>query len=729
MLLTRPLVFGGISFLTTALVVSFFSFNVSVAILICFVILLLIGLFVFKGKDRIGVLIILLSGILAVSSYMFFKKNSDYDLNRFDSKTGNITGVVTNIAPAKNSKTAYTIKVKATSIKDMPTGFKAILYTKSDAFIDYYDTIKINAKALKIKSSPAFDIKQYYRVNGIYLTFFSYNDVDVIKKGKHDIMYYAKHLNDKCCDVIDQYVERPYSGLMKAILLGNDSDMDDTAFNKILRAGVSHIFVVSGLHLSLIVTMLFFLLKLLKVSLKARSIATIIASWGFVAITGFGIPAIRSAIMLTILMGANLFSRPADSLTSLFLAGIIIVLTNPLAIVNGSFLLTFTATLGLILFARPISNYFYILFNVKKKAIKYIIDILAVTISANLVMLPVIIYIFKGISVISPLVGIIIVPLLPIVLIVGILLLIFSPIAFLANFFGGIVKLLLSFIFNVCKAASTFKFSYIGLNYNFVYMWIVITIILIIIATVLIREKKLTLNVLFISFAGLMLCFGFNSIYNRDNIEITTINTFKAQSVVITYDKRATVISFSDDNQIDVDVENYLRSKNIHVMENYIITDDQRKDITDTEFLTSAIDTYKVYLPQSNELFSYAKDIFKPINGVYGLKVDGGYDILSFKGTKISVDKYDNGEIISLIVGNTRVGITNSPEIASEANCEILFYSGEYNEKLTQIKSKCVILLNRFKLDRLADKFDCINAYEEQVHISLRQSGSYKIGV
>ncbi len=728
MLLTRPLVTAGISFLTTAMVVSFFSPRVSFAIIVALVILLLIALVVFSGKKRTSVAIVLLSGVVAALSYAIFTSN-EYDADKFEQKTEFITGVVTDIKPAKNSKIAYTLKITDTTIAGEPIQFNGILYTKSDTFIDFYDKIEIKAKAMKITSSPLFNSEQYYRSKGISMLFSSYEDAAVLEKGRHGIMYYAKRLNVVCSDTIDRYVERPYAGLLKAMLLGNDEDIDAIAYNSITRAGVSHVFVVSGLHVSMLAMMAFFILNLLGLSLKFRSVFTIFVAWGFVAITGFGIPAIRAGIMLTVLMGANLFQRKSDTLTSLFLSGIIIVLVNPISILDASFLLTFTATLGIILFAPPIGDFLCRTFNIKSKTLKYFVDIVGVTLAANLAMLPVIIVTFKGISVVALLANIVVIPLLPIILIACLTLLCFSGIPFLAGFFGSLIEILLKLILKTCEAVSSFSYGYIGLNYRFVYLWLSITILLIVIAAVLIRQKQVTLNVLFLSFAGLLLCFGFKGVYNRDNVEVTTLNSFEAQRLVVTYSDRATVIAFDDDSRIDVDVESFLRSKNIHKVENYIFTSSEKKDISDTEFLTATTDTYNIYLSQNDELLSYATDSFKPTNGIYTLKLNGGYDILSYKGTAMSVDRFDSGILASLIIGQTKIAITNSPQIASNADCDILYYCGKYNEILTQNKAKCVILLSSFELERLAEKINSINAYEKTVRLTARQNGTYKIGV
>ena len=726
MLLTRPLVTAGISFLTTAVVVSFFSVIASIVLLIVLCVLFLIVLFLFDGKRRIQISIIFLSGLVAVGSYLLFASN-EQDMTPFNDKTGSITGVVTDIIPAKNSMTGYTVKIVDSTFEDMPKGLRGILYAKTDVPIDYYDTIQIEVKARKITSSPLFNSEQYYRAKGIELTFSSYSMATVLSNGTHGFIYYTKKINEIFSNCIDRYVERPYSGLMKSMLLGNDSDMDEVAYNSITRSGISHIFVVSGMHVSMLSMLVFFILKVVGCSLRVRSIVTIVLAWVFIGITGFGIPAIRAGMMLSVLMGANLFGRPSDTLTSLFLSGIIIVLVNPLAVIDASFSLTFTATLGIILFAHPISEWFTRTIVVKAKPITYCCNVIGVTIAANLAMFPIIICVFQGISLGGLVSNLVAAPLIPVILVLGLLLLLFSGVPMIASGIGVVIEFLLGIILKICDGIASISFAYIGLNYKFVSLWLVVALILIAIATLIIRNKEVIRNTVSLSFVGLLVCLGFHSVYNYNIVEITTLNSQQAQRVVITYQKTATVIAFGDDNRIDIDVERFLRSKNVHEIENYLFLSDKQKDISDTEFLTQTIELYHLYLLESDRLLEYAQDSFRPVNGVYSLRINTGYEMFVRDGISLSVECIESGSSVRLTAGETEIVITDSIEIASQTDCEILYYCGKYHEKLTYNKAKCVIILDRFELDRLADQINGAKAYEATTVLSLRATGGYKI--
>lgn len=730
-MLTRPLVTIGISFLITAMVVSFFASFGAILLGIVLVALALVGFIALDGKRRIAVAMILLSGAVAAFSYAAFAK-SEYKLDEFDAKTGNITAKVLDIKKGKSS-IGYTVRVIASDIANLPTGFNATFYTKSDEAIGINDIVVTEAKVRKINSTPTFDMERFYRADGISASLSSYNTVEILQKGKHNLFYYAKQINIACCEIIDKTLSAPYSGLIKAILLGDKSDIDELNYNRIVRSGVSHIFVVSGLHVSLLSMLVFFLLKLLRAPLKLRSIVTLLAAWGFVLITGLGLPAIRAAIMMTVMMSANLFERQPDSLSSLFLAGIIIVLLNPAAVISGSFLLSFTATLGVVTLARPIENYINRKLNIHTevstmKLLRYLTSLVAITLASNIAMLPVIIYIFKGISLAAPLTNVIAVPLLPVLLVGALLLLCFGGIPFISGIFSFLLELILDVVLSTCEFVANLDLAYFGLNYNFVYIWLWTVIILVGAAWLFIGKKRVALNTVYISLGTLILCFCLNSVYNYDNVEITTLNSFETQSVVISQGGKASVISFGDDNYIDISVENFLRSKNINSIENYIFASKDKKNIADTELLTTVTDTYNIFLLKEDELAGYAADSFNPINGTYLLQDGGGYDIIENISTVASVDRAVDNLLISLTVGQTRIAITNSPDIAEQANCEILYYCGEYDKKLKQNKAKYVIILKEFAAARLNDEFEGFKAYESQAVLSIRQNGSYRFG-
>lgn len=111
-------------------------------------------------------------------------------------------------------------------------------------------------------------------------------------------------------------------------------------------AGISHMLVVSGMHLSILASALHAIL--LRVTRRRRAAAgcSIVFVLLFMAFTGFGPSIVRSGLVWILMFSAQLFRRRADVYTSLALAALVLLIQNPYACLDVGLQLSFTATLG-----------------------------------------------------------------------------------------------------------------------------------------------------------------------------------------------------------------------------------------------------------------------------------------------------------------------------------------------------------------------------------------------
>ena len=143
--------------------------------------------------------------------------------------------------------------------------------------------------------------------------------------------------------------------VLAAMLVGDQSYLSDSLDAAFRRSGLSHLLVVSGMHLVILSRFLsFFLLPLGKQRLSA--LLMIAFCWGYSLLTGAGNSVIRAAAMLTLTQIAPLFNRQGDTLTSLSVAGVVMTLANPGVLLTASFQLSFGAVAGLALLEAPISR-------------------------------------------------------------------------------------------------------------------------------------------------------------------------------------------------------------------------------------------------------------------------------------------------------------------------------------------------------------------------------------
>lgn len=137
-------------------------------------------------------------------------------------------------------------------------------------------------------------------------------------------------------------------GLPSALLLGDRNALSPALRRDFARAGVSHLLAISGLHMTLLFGMLALLLQLFPLPRRVRAILLGVCALGYLCLLGFPPSATRAVVMLGMLYLSWLCAASADPLTSLGLAGALIIGVSPCALVDAGFWMSFSATLGLL---------------------------------------------------------------------------------------------------------------------------------------------------------------------------------------------------------------------------------------------------------------------------------------------------------------------------------------------------------------------------------------------
>ncbi|MCC8182252.1 MAG: DNA internalization-related competence protein ComEC/Rec2 [Clostridiales bacterium] len=200
------------------------------------------------------------------------------------------------------------------------------------------------------------------------------------------------------------------AGFLLALTTGQRSGLTDELDDALTRTGLRHIVAASGLHVSLLTTALFLLLP---GSRKAKGLILLPALALFGAVTGFSPSVCRAIVMQAILLLAPVLERQEDAPTSLALALALILAVNPYAVASVSLQLSFAAMLG-ILTVCP-----HIRVDAGNRAQRYLRQGLAFTVGANCFALPLVLYYFRGFSLLTPLSNLAVAWLLPLLLPLG----------------------------------------------------------------------------------------------------------------------------------------------------------------------------------------------------------------------------------------------------------------------------------------------------------------------
>ncbi len=189
--------------------------------------------------------------------------------------------------------------------------------------------------------------------------------------------------------------------ILSALTLGDKSMLTKSVKENYSKAGASHILALSGLHLSIIYTLLTLLLwrknnkKWWRVPTNIFILTTI---WGYVFLVGAPVSAVRSAIMLTIYNIVNISQRNTEAMNSLSLAAFIILLFSPLSIFDIGFQMSFVAVASILLLHKPI----YIALETKRMKgnalFKWTTDMISVSLAAQIGTAPIVAYYFGRFS-------------------------------------------------------------------------------------------------------------------------------------------------------------------------------------------------------------------------------------------------------------------------------------------------------------------------------------------
>ncbi|MCK5225685.1 MAG: DNA internalization-related competence protein ComEC/Rec2 [Planctomycetes bacterium] len=235
-------------------------------------------------------------------------------------------------------------------------------------------------------------------------------------------------------------------GLLNALLLGNRGNIDSETYKSFQKTGLLHFISLSGMHLAIFVGIIWWLCKSIGLLKPARAVII------FLLVVPPRAPTLRAAIIAFVFCVSLLFRRSSNSLNTLSLAAIILLLIQPTGLFTAGWQLSFTAVLGIILFTNRIHFFLYEkianlsfgkttkpFFRIAAKSGVYLLQLFSVGIAAWLAGAGILLYHFYTINPLTCLWTVIAFPFVAVILTVGYLKIVLS-------FLLPTVSLMLSFV-------------------------------------------------------------------------------------------------------------------------------------------------------------------------------------------------------------------------------------------------------------------------------------------
>ena len=322
--------------------------------------------------------------------------------------------------------------------------------------IDYtkYKKIKVGSeikltgkfKDLNKMSYESFDYGRYLRSMG-YKGLIYLKDYSIVG---NNLMYeYIYKVKSYISNTI-RYLYKTNSDFINSMMLGQKDDLSQNEKLMFTRTGTSHIIAISGLHTGILSGLIIFMMGKINKIYKLIVLSTMMFIYS--AMVGNS-PSIIRAIMFMISLYLSFFlDRKMDKISTLSFVGILFVINNPYIIYNISFQLSFLATLSIIYFYGYINN-------------KLNIKIISLTLSANILTIPIIYYNFEGIPLVSIFGNIIIVPFVGIIIYLAILsLILFNINIYISSIVVYINRFILETIYVLLEKISNLDFAYIAIE-------------------------------------------------------------------------------------------------------------------------------------------------------------------------------------------------------------------------------------------------------------------------
>ena len=246
------------------------------------------------------------------------------------------------------------------------------------------------------------------------------------------------------------------AALITSVSFGYKSELNDDHKELMKNLGISHVISISGLHLVLVYSVL---RRLLGVKLS------LILALVYVLFSGASAPAVRAYIMIVILNLGKIVKRNYNPLASLSLAGIILLLMKPYYIYNLGYVLSFLATLGIILFNKDLNKKLYKLPNSIRNTI-------AISLSAQILTLPIIILYFNEVSLNFIVGNIVVIPFINVLVVLGNILIFIVEISSVFNYIMYVCHYIIKYIDIIMYKIDNMSFDLIYFHYTVAYFYI-----------------------------------------------------------------------------------------------------------------------------------------------------------------------------------------------------------------------------------------------------------------
>lgn len=232
-------------------------------------------------------------------------------------------------------------------------GLSRVNIKDSEREYSYGDTVVISGKLkrpLSAANPGQFDYAKYLKTERVYTLLDVRSDDDVVPLKRTRLLIPKKlifNIRTNIERLIRRYLPEQDAAVLNAMLIGRRTALLKDLMEGFVKTGTAHILAISGLHVAVISAIVFFILRSIRIPRKTSSTLLIGFLIIYAILTEARPPILRATIMITVCLLGYILERDFDIYSALSLAGIIILLMNPMQLFNAGFVLSFACVFSI----------------------------------------------------------------------------------------------------------------------------------------------------------------------------------------------------------------------------------------------------------------------------------------------------------------------------------------------------------------------------------------------
>ena len=396
----RKLMWFTIGFTCAVVAGVYLASGIWLAMLALFSVLCAVGLCIMKSRWSKTASIALIGCVVGLTWLFGFDSLYLSGARAYDGETVSATVTVTDYSYDPGYGTAADGRIVLDG-----KGYKVRLYVDLEGELKPGDQVH-GEFLLRFTADGGEKAPTYHQGEGIFLLAYGTENVQITYASQVPAGSFAATLRKRIVEILDAVFPEDTLAFARALLLGDDSLLDYQTDTDFQISGIRHVIAVSGLHVSILFSLVYLLCGKHRVLTALLGIPVLVL---FAAVAGFTPSIVRACIMQSLMIVAMLINREYDPPTALSFAVLTMLAANPLTVTSASFQLSVGCMVGIFLFSGRISAY---LLNekrlgpakgksVKARLTRWAVGSVSVTLGAMSTTTPLCAYYFGSVSLVG----------------------------------------------------------------------------------------------------------------------------------------------------------------------------------------------------------------------------------------------------------------------------------------------------------------------------------------